>query len=80
MPGRAPAAPPPHYCRTCAVRVFKKPRVGEKAYACWECRAVLCGGHTFYYFDGCNIAITRNARPYCAGCYSDRYKYKEATK
>ena len=67
-------------CRECAVPLFKNPTVGARAYTCASCRDALCGRHAYYYFDSCNIAITRNARPYCAGCYGDRYEYKGATK
>ena len=36
---------------------------------CEKCKKELTPSEAYYYVDGCNCAITQNAKPYCRECY-----------
>ena len=36
---------------------------------CHRCKELVCGGCTYFYVDGNNIAITRSSHKYCIECY-----------
>lgn len=40
---------------------------------CYKCKQELTPKTAYYYVDGCNCAITRNAPPFCKDCYIATY-------
>lgn len=39
-----------------------------KTVCCCVCGKELTPDKAYYYVDGCNFAITNNAKPYCKDC------------
>jgi len=46
-----------------------------KFYQCKDCGVEKDPQNIFYYVDGNNISITKNAPPLCKECYLKRYKH-----
>ncbi len=51
----------------CEIPAAKKYFNKEK-FTCSKCGSINCAKHTFYYVDGNNISITKNAKPFCGKC------------
>ena len=49
----------------------KKPKK-TKIVCCCVCGKKLKPNEAYYYVDGCNFAITNNAKPYCKDCKKER--------
>lgn len=54
-----------YFCSICGNRVFKSKKEVIK---CDNCGKFVCPSHAYSYVDGCNIAITKNAKVYCGDC------------
>ena len=58
-------------CKECNKKLFKK-----DTFICSECKSILCSKHIYFYVDGNNISITKNAKPHCKECYKIKFKNK----
>ena len=46
----------------------KQKTENHKTVCCCVCGKTLTPDKAYYYVDGCNFAITNNAKPYCKDC------------
>lgn len=46
----------------------KHKTANHKTVCCCVCGKQLTPDKAYYYVDGCNFAITNNAKPYCKDC------------